>query len=964
MSEITERKRPTRRQRSKHYKLLCILVLVGWLGVNAGILALGRTPLWRVDALPLYVNFLAWEGQALRGVIQTAVSGYGLAFPMYTFSLGYGVDSLVTMMGCLNDPFNLISIAFPPELAEIPYVVMIPVRLMLAAVTFSWYCFERGHGRGETLVASLCYTFSGYAIFWGMLRHANFLNWPILLPVILLGADRIFEGKKPTMFIWGIGLLFFTSVYFTYMTCLALLVYCLIKYFFAPRERSAVDFAKLVGRFVGFLLIGFAIGAVFAFPSILALLSQNRATDGAIVPLLFPLSYYAAIGVQSVGGMVTTRGLYIGAVPIVLGAVFVLCGKYFPKEEHRPWLIGLVLCLIGIFVPFIGHVFNGFGYVSDRWMLIYNFVCAYVVCMTIPVVVKVAKSDLNRVLIAVAVIALWAALYIAYPLVVTSKPMQALWPLGMVLALLIVYAVVRHQGKRLVGLLACAVILGASVNALGDLSPLGTTYAQHFPLFGAAGKDITSASPAAVVDQLGDGSQFRQTYGRVYSGRKNAALTHNTMGVDYYSSYYNQKVDDYRQELGLCDHYLNYSYVGNDSRLALEALSGVKYYIANDEDTWRAPYGFIELDPVTAGPTTYHVYESSYRMPFGFLSDTVVPRSTYDTLSMVDKQSALLDGIVVDDTKLTKTYSTAEFSPTAVPAEYTIESADGLTIDGNIIETTKSNASMTLSFAGQPYSETYVVFEELAFSGHSPVRSAELNGKDVTLKTGIQELLWNKPTTFVIDCSIGDNHKSFEAATPEMRSYGGKDNWVVNMGYSDDARTSITLQFNKAGTYTFDQLGIYCQPVDPIVSKVGSLSTNDLEYLKLDVNRIEAKVNLSDDASKLAFFSFANTPGWTAKLDGREVPVLDADTAFMAVELSGKGPHWVVLTYMTPGVREGAIVSLIGIVAFVVVITIGNAIRRRARRRKASEASEVSEVSETSVASEVSETSVASEASS
>ena len=152
--------------------------------------------------------------------------------------------------------------------------------------------------------------------------------------------------------------------------------------------------------------------------------------------------------------------------------------------------------------------------------------------------------------------------------------------------------------------------------------------------------------------------------------------------------------------------------------------------------------------------------------------------------------------------------------------------------------------------------------------------------------------------------------------------------------------------------------------MDPIVSKVGSLSTNDLEYLKLDVNRIEAKVNLSDDASKLAFFSFANTPGWTAKLDGREVPVLDADTAFMAVELSGKGPHWVVLTYMTPGVREGAIVSLIGIVAFVVVITIGNAIRRRARRRKASEASEVSEVSETSVASEVSETSVASEASS
>ena len=146
-------------------------------------------------------------------------------------------------------------------------------------------------------------------------------------------------------------------------------------------------------------------------------------------------------------------------------------------------------------------------------------------------------------------------------------------------------------------------------------------------------------------------------------------------------------------------------------------------------------------------------------------------------------------------------------------------------------------------------------------------------------------------------------------------------------------------------------MGIYCQPVEPVVSKIDSLNTNNLEYLKLDVNRIEAKVNLSDDASRLAFFSFANTPGWSAKVDGRDVPVLEADTAFMAVELSGKGPHWVVLTYMTPGIKEGAIASLIGIIAFIVVVTIGNAIRRRARRRKASEASEASE---TSVASEAS----------
>ena len=914
--------------RGKYYVVLCAAVLLGWLGVNAGILALGRTPLWRTDALPLYVSFLAWEGQALRDAFASMLAGGGFAFPLYTYSLGYGADSLVTMMGCLNDPFNLIAVFFPPELAEVPYVLMIPVRLVLAAVTFSWYCFERGHGRGETLVSSLCYTFSGYAIFWGVLRHANFINWPITLPLVLLGADRIFAGKKPTVFIWGIALQFLVSVYFTYMSCLALLVYCLVKYFFAPRNRSVADFFKLVGKFVGFLLIGFAIGAVFAFPSIVSLLSQSRATDGAVVPTLFSLSYYAAIGVQSVGGMVTTRGLYVGAVPIVLGFVFVLCGRRYPKETRRPWVIGLALCWVGIFAPFVGHVFNGFGYVSDRWMLIYNFVCAYVVCLTVPVLVKLEKPDLGRVLVGIVLIALWAAVYVAYPILITSKPLQALWPLGMVAALFIVYALVRRKARRLVLLLACAVILGASVNALGDLSPLGTTYVKHFPQFGAAGQDITSESPAAVVDEIDDDSLFRQTYGRVYGGRKNAALTHGTMGVDFYSSYYNQYVDEYRQELGLCDHYLNYSFVGDDSRLALEAIAAVKYYIANDDDTWRVPYGFSELDPATVGSTAYHVYKSSHTLPLGFVSNSIVPRRMYEKLSMVEKQDALLDGIVVDESGLEGSYAQAKCESTAVPVEYSIKSIDGLTIDGNIIVTTKSKASMALEFEGQPNAETYVVFEDLAFSGHSPVQAAEINGKDVTLKTNIQELLWNKSTTFVIDCSIGDNHKSFEAATPDMRSYGGKDNWIVNMGYSEKARTSIKIQFNSAGTYTFDELEIYCEPVETVAGRIDVLGASALDSVELGVNRVDASATLDDDASALAFFSLAYTPGWSATVDGKDVPVLQADTAFMAVELSGEGTHEIVFTYVTPGLKEGALVTLLGLIAFIVVVIAGRRVPR------------------------------------
>jgi uncharacterized membrane protein YfhO len=167
-------------------------------------------------------------------------------------------------------------------------------------------------------------------------------------------------------------------------------------------------------------------------------------------------------------------------------------------------------------------------------------------------------------------------------------------------------------------------------------------------------------------------------------------------------------------------------------------------------------------------------------------------------------------------------------------------------------------------------------------------------------------------------------------ATPEASGYGGKDDWVINMGYSEKAKTEIEITFEESGTYTFDDLGVYCQPVDSVLPKIDEMGETPFEKLSLDVNRVDATAVLDDDAAKLAFFSLAYTPGWSATVDGKEAAIVQADTAFMAVELSGKGTHEVVLTYVTPGLREGALVTAVGIIAFLVVVVVGRRKRRHA----------------------------------
>jgi Bacterial membrane protein YfhO len=51
-------------------------------------------------------------------------------------------------------------------------------------------------------------------------------------------------------------------------------------------------------------------------------------------------------------------------------------------------------------------------------------------------------------------------------------------------------------------------------------------------------------------------------------------------------------------------------------------------------------------------------------------------------------------------------------------------------------------------------------------------------------------------------------------------------------------------------------------------------------------------------------------PGWTAATDGHPAPILLADGLFRAVPVE-PGPHQVVLSYRTPGLRTGAAISLL-----------------------------------------------------
>jgi hypothetical protein len=104
-------------------------------------------------------------------------------------------------------------------------------------------------------------------------------------------------------------------------------------------------------------------------------------------------------------------------------------------------------------------------------------------------------------------------------------------------------------------------------------------------------------------------------------------------------------------------------------------------------------------------------------------------------------------------------------------------------------------------------------------------------------------------------------------------------------------------------------------PVSQVVVEAPGFPTTAPTAASLTVNsyapeRVEIEARSETPCALFIADRFA--PGWTATLDGAPVPIVPADLVGRAVAMPA-GKHQVVMSYRAPGLRTGALLSLLGI---------------------------------------------------
>ena len=266
---------PGRRQGRGALVLAYTALFTLLMGIWAAIFALnGQSFIQYGDTLKQHYPFLVYYGRWLRQAARCVLTG--AAVPTWGFSIGYGADIITTLSYYgLGDPLDLLAAFVPGRWTEQLLEGLIVLRLYLAGLAFMAFSRRHGNSRFGTLLGALAYVFSAWPIQAGLIEPV-FLVPMYCFPLMLLGADDLFEGRSPVLYIAAIALTALSNFLFFYMAAVLLVLYAIAVYSKQYGAKNLRTLPPLLAKFIGFALVGIAISAVTLLPTAQELFGSAR----------------------------------------------------------------------------------------------------------------------------------------------------------------------------------------------------------------------------------------------------------------------------------------------------------------------------------------------------------------------------------------------------------------------------------------------------------------------------------------------------------------------------------------------------------------------------------------------------------------------------------------------------------------------------------------------------------------
>lgn len=528
----------------------------------------------------------------------------------YSWDIGMGTNFTALYAYYLASPSNWFIVLFPQKyMIEIMNVIII-LKLCLSSLTFTYYISKHFNTRKCTIALfGMFYALSGFvaAYSWNIM----WLDCLVLLPLIILGLERLVNENRCFLYCITLGLCIYTNYYIAIMVCISVVLYFIVLMAAYKGTRRPVIYVKKFLNFAIYSLLAGGLAACLLLPEFYAftLSASNNIEFPKKLSLYFGILNMVTrhlINVPVHLGLDHYPNIYCSVAVLLLFPLYVMDKKVDLREKiGKSALVLIFLTAFNLNIPnFIWHGFHFPNSLPCRQSFIYVF---FLLAMCYEALSHL-KSMTTKQLGGALWIAIGILLFIEQVFTVDETyDFTIVYISG---AFILVYALImlihlKHEFKVpvIIFIAFSLCIIECTINM--DSTGIGTTSRSSYLLDYDAVKTVTQT----VAD---DDSSFYRMDKKFGSRSNNDGAWHNYHSISTFSSTSNGAMEEFFGELGF-EHSFN-AYKYNGATLVTESLFSVKYAISNrilTESPLRSYY---------TGSDGEFIYKNNYTLPIGFMT--------------------------------------------------------------------------------------------------------------------------------------------------------------------------------------------------------------------------------------------------------------------------------------------------------------------------------------------------------
>ncbi|BDR57723.1 hypothetical protein XA3_01640 [Xylocopilactobacillus apicola] len=831
---------------------------------------------------------------------------HGKPLAMWQWKVGLGQDYLQTFSYyVLGDPFFYPSILVPEAWLPDYYSIMVIVRLYLAGLAFVFAAKRLIKVRNVPIaLGAIVYIFSGYSAY-SVFSHPFFVNPLIIFPLLIIAVQKAVQNKSIFPLIVMVAVTLLVNFYFAYILAVGAIVYWLIE---LVRHREYRQWKIFLRTFLA-ALTGFLISACLFIPSLYFLVNSARTAGNVANGIhIYPLAYYLSLPATMLVPRVSTGFWFRGGFMSLglLGVIYI--GRNYRKYRTLTATFGIgVICML---VPFLCGVLNGMSSPSNRWLLLLQLPLGLSAAFLLDHVSELTKKDFQCLMIAGGVIAVSLLLTLDTEHWFRDLTILAF---GYFLTAIILF-IFRKSERKITAITSILVIFNAAAIFL-SVEPYGKNRTNNLM---SKSEVLSLVKRQRGYQNADDQRDFSRTYIDTqlpgYTYHPSLPILSSLNSFETYWSLEGDNVYQFMHDLGVSNSIPNDVTGNGDLRDVLFNYLGVDKLWLNESQT-IVPNSYQKDE--NRDYNNQKFYHSDSAFPLFYFPKYVMSSKTYQALSPTQKEASLLDSVEVaggkEESSMAKKVRVVPFDnfkgfTTKTPTQLENQSPYAQVVLPFDADKSLEDKEIHLEFSNIDY-QTFK-FGEL---WNTAIKDHETDDtyKYRWLVTNYLKIGRIKPG-YIMSASYLDRTNSFKQLSPKRLSgYELRDKVALNLGPAEntDKDQKILLNVDTLAHYSFDLKAVAGPSSKEIKKSTQEIKRNSQENIKFDLERDQIKVNVKNPVKKVIASTVPYSKGWRIN-HGKIVKV---NGAFIGIELE-KGQKDYKLTYRTPGLLLGLIMSAVGLI--------------------------------------------------